>query len=268
MAAAILGAVIGSFITLAGGFALYFLVQRQRKQLGWRVLSASVIIPKLRNPMPNITIAAKPALLGKEGEELIPIEEEILGYRIQIRNTGNQVIDEQSVTFTMTERPQVLSIEPESLPDFGGRDIKTTVQDPTPNVAVTVLPYLNPRQEVVFSIQCLGDRKAKCRVSAGAPGLVLQDIVWARRLLLLYAAAAVCSLLLLAAGIARLLIETGDIARSETTRIDNYLIVAGVIAGTLLAVGLLNLFSGRVESPEAAEKARQASRSAGQSSPY
>jgi len=44
-----------------------YLVQRSRIELGWQIFSASIIIPRLNNPTPNIHIAVKPKL-DREGE--------------------------------------------------------------------------------------------------------------------------------------------------------------------------------------------------------
>jgi len=257
MGAAIVGAVIGSVLTAAFGYFLWH-QQVSRKQLGWRILSASVIIPRLSNPIPNIHIAVRPQLLGRTGNDLIPIDEDILGFRIRLRNTGNQIIEDQRVTFTMSEGARVISIEPESQPDLGGRQIQTFVQDPTPNVAATRLPYLNPSQEVIFSIQCLGELKTKCSVSAGAPGLTLQDVEWWNRKLFLGALVSVTLLALLAAAIARILVETGDIAQTSRRDINVSLLFLGVIGGLLIVIGLINLLSVRIDSPEAEEKIKQA----------
>jgi hypothetical protein len=256
---AILAAVVAALIAALVAYSLY-LLQRPRLQLGWEILSASVIIPRLRNPMPNISVAVKANLLGHEGEALTPVDEDILGFRIRIKNTGNQLISKQTVTFFMGDGAKVLSIEPETQPDLGGQQISTGVQDPTPNVATAVLPYLNPGQQVIFSLQCLGDRKTKCQVSAGAPGLVLQDMFRWQGIRTMSVMLAIALLIIIPPSIVRLLVETGTISEDAKDSISTWLLVSGVIGGVLAVVSPINLTATRPDSPENQERINKARR--------
>lgn len=168
-----LGLVVGAFLSLLGTRYLW-LLQRERMELGYEVLSSHVIIPKLAKPTPDIRVVVRAALIGEgdNTQEYLPVDE-IRGFRVKIRNTGNTVIEGQRIIFELDNRSKAISLEPEDYPDLGGREIVCSVQLSESNVATAVIPFLNPGMAIIFSLQSVNNDSFACRVTAGAPGLVV-----------------------------------------------------------------------------------------------
>lgn len=215
---------MAALITLAGTY--YFWVrQRSRRELGYEILSANVIIPKLPKKTPDIQVMVKSSLLSGHAEGMMEYKpvEEILGFRVRIRNTGNQVLENQQVRFTMDEKARIISIEPEETPDLGGRAIHCTAQDSTSNVALAELPFLNPGQQVIFSLQSVDNAGTSCSVSAGAPGLRYFDMQARRHVVSFTVSGLVLVVLATPAGILKLLDLSGQAWVSDSDALDIYI---------------------------------------------
>jgi hypothetical protein len=220
------GAAIGAILTLAGTYWLWVL-QRHRKQLGYEVVSAHVVIPKLEKPTPDIKVMVRESLLNQDGsaDEFVAVDE-ICGFRIRVRNTGNQVVEDQLVTFSMDKRAKVISVEAEEYPDLGGRSVVSGVSHPTSNVATARIPFLNPAQEILFSLQSVDNECMECGVTAGAPGLTYFDmerrrIVWTACLTLVATMG-----FTIPPGVLKLLEIAGTISISHIQAVDSYVLVS------------------------------------------
>jgi hypothetical protein len=169
---AIGGAIIGALLAFAGAYYLWFL-QRERLELSYNILAASIIIPKLPQN-PNIMVSVRESLIKEGGDDAIlaPVDE-VIGFRVSIKNTGNRVVEDQLVTFSLSDESKVISVEPERLPDLGDARVEGKVENPGSNVCAVVIPFVNPGEEMIFSIQSVGGKTTDCRVSAAAPGLKL-----------------------------------------------------------------------------------------------
>jgi len=111
---------IGVALTIVGSYVLG-MIQKERLELGYEVLSSNIIIPKLKNPTPDIQVMVRESLVNQAGStEAHVAVDEIRGFRVRLRNTGNQVIGNQHVNFELDQAAKVISLEAERVPDLGG----------------------------------------------------------------------------------------------------------------------------------------------------
>jgi hypothetical protein len=187
MAEAIVGAIIGAVIAgLLGAAAVYwgFVLRRERKELGYEVLSANVLIPGPPEATPDIGIIVRNRLIDKEHatpEAFSPVER-VLGFRVRIKNSGNMPLQSQVVTLELGSGAITLSGSVEKQPDLGAEVIAVEPQFQEPRRTRFTVPFLNPGHEIVVSLQSIGNSSdMTCAVSAGAPGLHTYDLARRRR---------------------------------------------------------------------------------------
>jgi hypothetical protein len=180
------GTVLGIILTVIGTRYLFSL-QRRRLELGWEVLSSTLIVTSPETP--DIKVVVSPRLFnsnrqaryvvkgsGGQGEEGWTAIQEFRSYLIRVQNAGNQVIRSQMVNFVLEREARVVSLAVESQPQLGGQTIATELQTPWPNAATAIIPFLNPRNDVVFSLQAVNATTPECEVMAGAPGLLFFNL--------------------------------------------------------------------------------------------
>ena len=237
------GLVAGALVTLAGTYYLWVL-QRRSKELGYERLSAHVVIPKLEKPTPDIKVLVRESLLDQKGssDNFVAVDQ-IRGFRIRVRNTGNEVLQDQRVTFTMDKEARIISVEAEKYPDLAGKTIVSTVQHPTSNVATATIPFLNPGTEIIFSLQSVNnEQERECRVTAGAPGLSYFDMERRRTIWMGIVAFALTATLAVPPGILKLL-ELGDrISVSQNNAVTTYIAVS-LLTSLLLPVITVQLMT-------------------------
>jgi hypothetical protein len=185
--------------------------------LGYEILSANVIIPKLRRSNPDVRIAVRRGAIelaiGHGAEEFVDIDE-LYGFRVRLRNRGNTVLENQPVAFRFDERARVILAELESGPEYHGRTTEVRVADSKTEATVT-LPYLNPGQSAVMSIQTVLNPDLSCKVVAAAPGLSVFDMGRLRRALIAVVTGGLAALTMATVGTTLALAEWADF--SETT---------------------------------------------------
>lgn len=173
---------VGLAIGFAGGVVLTVLgailivrFQRQRRELGYEIVSANVIIPKLSQPNPAARVVVRrSALEGREWraedpDEPVPVDE-VYGFRVRLRNCGNTVLDRQAVRLSFDEGTKVILANIESGPELGDERVDITVTEGGRSVVV-IFPFLNPEAEAVVSVQTVYNSTRSCQVVAAARGL-------------------------------------------------------------------------------------------------
>ena len=194
-AIAVAGLVAGVLVALAGQRYIFGL-SRERRAVGYDILTAGVIIPKRTEPNPAAAIVVRrSALEGRawapgEPDEPVPVEE-VYGFRIRLRNCGNVVLHNQAVRLSFDESAKVILTNLESAPEMGDERVEIAVVEEGRSVVMT-FPYLNPKATAVVSVQTVYNTGSSCHVVAAGPGLYSFDMVL-RHLIILVAAFAVAA---------------------------------------------------------------------------
>jgi len=224
------GAVLAALVTLAGTY-YFWVLQRSRKELGYEVLSANVIIPKLQKPTPDIQVMARSSLLRDDGGEAdyVPVDE-VFGFRIRVRNTGNVPVENQDVAFIMDYHARVISVEMEEYPELTAPSAKISLQDPYPSSARATIPYLNPGKDLIFSLQSVNNYLANCFVEASAPGLECYDMYRRRFFLWLTTALLLAIALVGPPAVLKLLDVSGQVSIGGSTPFKYYAFSSWVAA--------------------------------------
>jgi len=226
------GFVLAIPLTVAGSYYL-FVLQRARKELGWEVISSTPIVTRPTG-RPDIQVIVSPRLLGeaeKDDNSGWSGIQEFRAFRVRARNTGNQVLESLSIRFALEEGARAVSLEPEVEPLFGEQAIRPELQTPDVRSARAMVPFLNPREEVIFSLQAINSPTGRCEVSVGAPGLVFYNLYEHR--LLREALLWLAGLMVIGGAVAAILLlnwqEGLDISREED-KPDSTLTVWGWLA--------------------------------------
>ena len=168
------GLALGIPLTLGGTYYL-FVLQRERKELGWELISSTPIVTKPSSE-PDIKIAVNSRLLNSSSTDDWTDIEEFRAFRVRLRNTGNKVLEDISASFKLGGEARVVALEGESVPDFGARSLTSHIQVPSPQSARAVIPFLNSKQETILSLKAVNSHLANLEISAGAPGLIFYDL--------------------------------------------------------------------------------------------
>jgi len=254
MSEAAVGTAVGLAVGLLGGIVLTVLgailvvrFQRQRRQLGYEILSANVIIPRLARPNPAVQILVKESVLDTGHDDprdlaVVPVDE-VFGFRIRIRNAGNGELVKQSVTFQFPPGAKVILADLEALPEFGGISPATDIDNSRSRVTVT-LPFLNENQEAIVSIQTLYNQDLSCKVIAAAPGLYSFDMR-RRRLVLLEVACGLVIALVTVPGLVLFGLSVfgaiPEAVHEEVAAAAMYMVMLSLLAVALLFVALAGL---------------------------
>ena len=205
-----IGIVASVLVTFAGSYWL-FVLQRKRTELGFQVLSANVLIPGPPEETPDIKLLVRSKLIDPGISEEFSEVAEVLGFRVLLKNTGTEPLEKQSVTIDLEEPAVTLSANIERKPDFGEQSVEIQTQWGAPHRTRLLVPFLNPKEEVVLSLQSINNEGKTCAVSAGAPGLIYYDIGRrATRQLAVRMAGMVSLLVLSAAAVVTLSLLYGD----------------------------------------------------------
>jgi hypothetical protein len=177
---AVVSIVLTGLVSIAG-----FLIKRRfrdRKALGWEILSSvPVVIPLPKSHRQYISVRVINSMLGKDPDnEWTPIES-FRTFLIRVQNTGDEVIDNLRVTFSLEQEAYIVSLEAMHTSHLGDLQVETEFQSPRRNFARATIPFLNARKEIVFSLQAVDSTSGFCRVTAGAPGLDVFSIAARRR---------------------------------------------------------------------------------------
>jgi hypothetical protein len=186
----------GAVLTILGALTIAFL-QGQRKRLGYEVLTAGVVIPEL-SPSTGIRVTVERSLVDPDaspGTEYLPVNK-LYGFRVNIQNTGNVVLTGQRVSISLDSVAKIISVEIEHAPDLGGREIARSIDGKDRNICYATLPFLNPRQSVIVSVQSVDNAEDTCTISAGAEGLLSHDMAAEKRFFSNFLASAAVLLLL------------------------------------------------------------------------
>lgn len=227
------GLVVGIPLAVLGQRYLFGLL-RERRALGYEILAASVIIPKLTQPNPATTVVVRRSAL--EGRECDPEDadepvavDEVYGFRVRLRNCGNAVLDRQAVRLSFDEGTKVILANMESGPELGDERVDIAVTEGGRSV-VAAFPYLNPKATAVISVQTVYNSSRSCQVVAAGPGLYSFDMYTRRSVTI----AVVIGLLMLA-----LVVPAGILIGLAATDA-----VSADTADAMLTVGVLLLMGG------------------------
>lgn len=173
----ILGITIGAFLTLLGSYWL-FVLQRKRKRLGYEVLSANLVIPFESKPGDSLRVVVKREVVADDAElieqEFITVGK-VYGFRVMLRNTGNETIQNQAVLIQLDDNAKIVATEVEHAP-VGMTGIVTERDQVKPYVAKCYFPFMNEGDDFIVSIQSVRNESTECNVSAPAPGLQVHDL--------------------------------------------------------------------------------------------
>lgn len=240
------GLLLGIALTVLGAI-LVVRFQRQRRELGYEILSANVVIPKLTQANPAATVMVRrSALEGRrldpaESDELVAVEE-ILGFRVGVRNCGNVVLHSQPVRLTFDGSAKVILANMETAPELGDERVEIGVAEEGNSVLAT-FPFLNPRATAIVSVQTVYNRTRSCQVVAAGPDLRSFDMARQRKMVTVVATAAwllcflMCGGLLLGLGWARVV---PDDAARKVEAAGFYVLFAGIM-GAMVFAGLVQL---------------------------
>ena len=170
------GVVAGTLVTLIGTKYLWGL-QRPRRELGYDILSAHVLIPGPPEATPDIKLTVRNRLIdpaSTKPDDFSEVEE-VIGFRILLKNTGDHLLDEQVVVIDLGEPVTTLSASIEKQPDLGNASIVMEPQAGEPQLTRIAVPFLNSGEEIILNIQSVGNMDRNCTISAGAPGLRYYD---------------------------------------------------------------------------------------------
>lgn len=180
------GVILGVIFTYLFAHRL-FVLQRKRKRLGYEVLSADIVIPFESKPGGGLQVTVKKQLIADDGES---ISEEyvpagiVFGFRVLLRNIGNETLENQTVHIKLDDRAKIVATEIESLPP--GRsdtDIVRKRDSAKPYVSTCTFLYINEDEEFIVSIQSLRNKSMECKVFALGPAVKVHDLaIGVRRL--------------------------------------------------------------------------------------
>jgi len=203
-AISVAGLLVGVVLTLVG--QRYILgLSRERRAVGYEILTAGVIIPKRTEPNPAAAIVVRrSALEGRtwapgEPDEPVPVEE-VYGFRVRLRNCGNVVLHNQAVRLSFDESAKVILTNMESAPEMGDERVEIAVEQEGRSVVAT-FPYLNPSATAVVSVQTVYNAGPSCHVVAAGPGLYSFDMDLRRNIILLAVFALVTAVLVTSGGV-------------------------------------------------------------------
>lgn len=197
--------VLGGIVLTVLGAILVVRFQTQRRQLGYEILSANVIIPKLTQPNPAARVVVRrSALEGREWhaedpDEPVPVDE-VYGFRVRLRNCGNAVLDRQAVRLSFEEGTKVILANMESGPELGDERVDIAVTEGGRSV-VAAFPYLNPKATAVISVQTVYNSSRSCEVVAAGRGLDSFDMGERRMVVTVALTAVLLALVLIPGGI-------------------------------------------------------------------
>lgn len=207
-----IGTAIGLAVGLLGGIPLALLGQRylfgllrERKVLGYEILAADVIIPKLTQPNPAATVMVRRSALEggprdpKEADQLVAVDE-VYGFRVRLRNCGNAVLDNQAVRLTFEEGTRVILANMESAPELGDERVDIAVTEGGRSVVAT-FPYLNPKATAVISVQTVYNSTPRCQMVAAGRALRSFDMGKRRATLWIVSLAVLAGLSLISGGV-------------------------------------------------------------------
>lgn len=182
-----IGTAVGVAIGLLAGIPLSLFGQRylaqflrQRRQLGYAILGAHPIIPKLGLLNPTVRLMVKQSVLDRgyddpENTDFVDVDE-LYGFWIRIMNCGNTELVEQPVSFQFSPQAKIILANLEMSPEFGDALPGIHIDNSRARVTVT-LPFLNPGDGAIISIQTVYSEDLCCQVVAAGPGLRTFDVV-------------------------------------------------------------------------------------------
>lgn len=151
--------------------------QRQRKVVGWELVSSTPIITRPAVEQ-DIRIIVSNKLLGhtdtdqNEWSEILALR----AYQVRIKNTGNVTVEDLPIFFELSGTDaRIISLEVESGLVWGARAVAILLQSPAANIASATVPFLNPKDEIKFSFQAVNS-SSRCQIKAGEPGLSFIDL--------------------------------------------------------------------------------------------
>lgn len=242
-----IGTAIGLAVGLLGGVPLALLGQRylfgllrERRALGYEILAANVIIPKLSQPNPAAKVVVRRSALGpqwhgEDPDEPVPVDE-VYGFRVRVRNCGNSVLDRQVVRLTFDEGTKVILANMETGPELGDERVDIAVTEEGRSVVAT-FPYLNPKATAVISVQTVYNSTRSCEVVAAGRGLDSFDMA-SHRSVTTAVVIGLFMLALLAAGGILLGLAGADAVPRNTRDAVNTVGVLSAFAG-MMTLGLL-----------------------------
>jgi len=173
-AISVAGLLAGVVLTMVGQRYIFGL-SRERRAVGYEILTANVIIPSLARPNPAVRLTVKQSVLDTgwddpDDTDFVDVDE-VYGFRVRIRNAGNRhLVNPQPVTFRFPPGTKAIMADLECSPEFGGRAVGVDIDNSQSKVTVT-FPFLNMRDEAIVSIQTLYNRDLSCKIIAAGPGL-------------------------------------------------------------------------------------------------
>lgn len=167
VAAAVIGAVVAVAIEMW---------RRTRKTLGFEVLSRGLIIPFESQPGDDLEIRVKAELVGRTdaAEPFVPAGR-VYGFRVRLKNSGNVPIESQEIFITLDPEAKMLSLEVEEAPLELQDRIHCERQHGDPFTGRCTVPFLNPGQDFIVSLQSVDNSVPACAVYAPGAGLRVHD---------------------------------------------------------------------------------------------
>lgn len=168
VAAAAIGAVV------AVGIEIW---RRTRKTLGYQVLTRGLIIPFESQPGEDLEVRVRAALVGRTDapESFVPAGK-VHGFRVRLKNTGNVSIESQEIFITLDPEAKMLSLEVEEAPLELQDRIDCERQHGNRFTGRCVVPFLNPGQDFIVSLQSVDNEIPACLVYAPGAGLRVHDM--------------------------------------------------------------------------------------------
>ena len=171
MAAIVASVVTAIFSVLATALLGYWRIGRPHNQLAYEVLSAGLIIPKISQRKKNIRVTVDPQRLGREDGDnpSKPVDvEEVYGFRIAIRNVGNEDLREYpKARIRLDDSARIINVEAEDPPDFDGKWLRRRIDE---NEVTVEIPFLNRGKQAIVSIQSVFNESAECLPFPGRRG--------------------------------------------------------------------------------------------------
>lgn len=179
----IIGTVIGAVAGILAGIPLSLVgyrylaeLTRQKRRLGYQVVSANVIIPKLPKENPDVRVMVAESVLTPGGDPTTFADvEEIYGFRVRIRNSGNVELTDQVATFQFPRATKIILADFETAPEFGAVQPQFEIDNEAARMSIR-FPFLNPKDEALISIQSVRNPNLACKVGAVGPGLETFDM--------------------------------------------------------------------------------------------
>jgi hypothetical protein len=210
--------------------------RRKRKILGFEILSAGLIIPFESQAGDDLEVRVRSTLVqdAVEAEEFVPAGK-VYGFRVRLKNVGNVPIESQDVFVMLDGGAKMLSLEVEEGPvELWGR-IVTDRQHGNRFTGQCLLPFLNPGQDIILSVQSVDNEVPACLVYAPGAGLVLRDLeAWSLAVRAALLVPAVVGWGLVAAGV---LADLPNAARILMTSVGAVMMLPPLSIGLVLSFG-------------------------------